>query len=228
MKIVFLDFDGVLISHESFKRKAAGQRAEPTPESVAALNHLFDTTDAKVVVSSVWRLGRPSGWLQCVLDAWGVRAKIIGETPELDRFDKSNGLHIARERGEEIACWLRTHAEREPRNPEEDVHGFVIVDDDSDMAHLKPYLVQTNFDVGFTMGDARHAIEILNGKAASVDDTSPTLPMVRLHLRFALSVLRPLRSCRAGKKSTAAVVEDLKKARWYLDRYIAKLEKEQP
>jgi hypothetical protein len=34
--------------------------------------------------------------------------------------------------------------------------------------------------------------------------------------------------CRAGKKSTAAVVEDLKKARWYLDRYIAKLEKEQP
>lgn len=32
---------------------------------------------------------------------------------------------------------------------------------------------------------------------------------------------------RAGNKPTADVVEDLKKARWYLDHEIARLEKEQ-
>lgn len=30
---------------------------------------------------------------------------------------------------------------------------------------------------------------------------------------------------RAGRKDPAKLVEDLKKARWYLDRYISKLEK---
>jgi hypothetical protein len=30
--------------------------------------------------------------------------------------------------------------------------------------------------------------------------------------------------CRAGKKRKANRLEDLKKARWYLDRYIARLE----
>lgn len=30
--------------------------------------------------------------------------------------------------------------------------------------------------------------------------------------------------CRAGKKDPAKEVEDLKKARWYLDRYISRLE----
>lgn len=30
--------------------------------------------------------------------------------------------------------------------------------------------------------------------------------------------------CRAGKKADAATVEDLKKARWYVDREIARLE----
>lgn len=168
MRVVFLDFDGVLISRQSFLRKAKGQRAEPTPETITALNHFFDSSGAKVVVSSVWRLGRPPLWLQRVLDAWGVRAEVIGETPALDHFDEKAGLHIARERGEEIQAWLRNHAEREPRHPDWDVESFVIVDDDSDMGNLDQYLVQTDFETGFTMLNAQCAIEILNRKAVVV------------------------------------------------------------
>lgn len=33
--------------------------------------------------------------------------------------------------------------------------------------------------------------------------------------------------CRAGRKDAATVIEDLKKARWYLDREIVKLEGKQ-
>lgn len=160
MKICFLDFDGVLISRQSFLRKEKGQRAEPTQETITALNHFFDLTGAKVVVSSVWRLGRPSKWLQCVLDAWGVRAEIIGKTPEL--IQTKNGIYMGKERGHEIQAWLRQHSEREPRDPVDDVQGFAIVDDDADMAHLKPWLVQTDFETGFTMQDAERAIAMLN------------------------------------------------------------------
>jgi hypothetical protein len=51
-------------------------------------------------------------------------------------------------RGEEIQAWLT-------ENP--DVTQFVILDDDSDMAHLIDHLVQTDHKVGLTAADVKKA-----------------------------------------------------------------------
>ena len=42
------------------------------------------------------------------------------------------------------------------------IDGMVILDDDFDMAHLAPWHVKTDGDLGFTEGDLRAAAEVLS------------------------------------------------------------------
>lgn len=156
MKVIFLDFDGVLCNHESI---SAGYKARTAPEQdpygphedcVAALNRIIEATDAAIVVSSTWRKCRnPNSAMRERLSRWGVKGQMIGTTPVL------NGDEYAyKRRGSEIQLWLET-----VRTP---VTSFVILDDDSDMAHLRHRLVRTTMRDGLTMADAERAIAILN------------------------------------------------------------------
>lgn len=159
MKLLFLDFDGVLNSVETFReRTAARERGEPIPEFsdidrglVARLNQLLEQTGAKVVISSSWRCFarvqdplNPTRWLQRLLDSRGFKGEVIGSTPELP-YPKT--------RGDEIQSWLTRDGGA--------VRSFVILDDEDDMAHLKDRLVQTSFETGLQDHHVSMAVTVL-------------------------------------------------------------------
>lgn len=143
-KIIFLDFDGVIINQKSWS-KASGMRANPDEDCIRALNHITDSTGARIVVSSTWRRLKIPGELRVMLQGWGVTGQFIGVTP--------SGMALT-ERGQEIAEWLKYKQHK--------VESFVIIDDDNDMGDLLPKLIQTHFSVGLTMEDAKEAIARLN------------------------------------------------------------------
>ena len=145
MKIIFLDFDGVLNRFDE-------------PESLRALsktcmvhfNALVEKTDASIVVSSVWRLMRTVADLREIMVNAGFKfpAKVIGKTPRL-KYDPLTHP----ERGEEIDVWMKKFPL--------DIDSFVILDDDSDMYPHMDKLVQTNSNIGLTPEDVENCIKIL-------------------------------------------------------------------
>jgi len=163
MKIVFLDFDGVLCNHESI---SAGYRARTAPEQepygphadcIAQLNRIIEATGAAIVVSSTWRKCRnPRTTMAETLKRWGVTGAVIDVTPQL------NGDSYAyKRRGSEIQLWLDRYSRHE-------IESFVILDDDGDMAHLQHRLVRTSMARGLTTVDADQAIAILNAPATDL------------------------------------------------------------
>ncbi len=158
MKVCFLDFDGVLNS-EPFLRSTpyqVGRMPEDEdsavdPANVARLNRLAQS-GVKFVVSSAWRWGRTVEQLRGILERRGFVGEVVDKTPEF--IERSNGkLWIAPERGHEIQAWLNANTDGTAR--------IVILDDNADMAHLRPKLVQTRFETGLTDADVDRAISIL-------------------------------------------------------------------
>lgn len=173
MNVVFLDVDGVL-NHENFLRVLDEQHRQLQhtrggkecdcyilenqidKASIARLNRLLEATGAKVVISSSWRKLLDPPELERVLVKHGFAGEIIGETPDgpNDPVFTAGGIMIDRiHRGHEIAHWLSQHPE---------VERFVILDDCSDMEHLKHRLVQTDVDVGLTDEDVELAIRMMS------------------------------------------------------------------
>ena len=140
MKVIFLDYDGVvnnLVFHKidgepTFYTKAWEDGLTDTDkavndfQAVAWLNKICREFNCKIVVSSTWR-GRDD-YKECLYNA-GFKGKILGKTPCLKGCTYKRGL--------EIQEWLNTHKEY-------DVEDFIILDDDADMEHLIDHLIQTN------------------------------------------------------------------------------------
>ena len=153
MKIIFLDIDGVL-NHADFlydraDRAEAGEDIHPDgaidPECVEHLNAIIDTTGAKVVVSSTWRLLRTCKKLQWCLDEKGFTGEVIDKTTSEDMET----------RGMQIDAWAR----------ENDVDAFVILDDDLDVYPHADRHVQTDFMHGGLQDEhADKAIEMLGAE----------------------------------------------------------------
>lgn len=126
MNIIFLDIDGVLNSVDSavaYHALHALHALHPKNYfedetldmiSVGLLKALCDETDAKIVISSVWRMGRtPKDFIE-IFDRYDWQnTPVICTTPILGT-----------KRGYEIQEWLDSHPE---------VTNYVILDDDSDM-----------------------------------------------------------------------------------------------
>lgn len=143
MKVVFLDIDGVMNTSETW-----GLREEEgiSSECCLNLNYIIENTDAHVVISSSWRLGYTLDELKHILGLKGFQYsdRIIDKTP----VKRDTYL-----RGYEIQAWLDEHPE---------VTSFVILDDDSDMIHLKPRLVQTSgYRGGLTSEHAIAAVKLM-------------------------------------------------------------------
>lgn len=147
MKIIFLDVDGVLINRASCRSGFGKVDAD----CVALLNQLLEKSEAKIVVSSCWRIGKTVIEVRDLLNGWGVTpGKILDVTP----------LNWDWERGQEIGWWLDQRVKLRG-----DVESFVIIDDDRDMGDLLPRLVHTKFEPGLTRADVDAALELLNTKA---------------------------------------------------------------
>jgi hypothetical protein len=111
------------------------------PAAIAVLNKIVEQTGAFVVVSSTWRIGvrrtEVNGWLRGA----GFTGIVLALTPVLGK-----------RRGFEIQAWLDAYNKAPLRRHGEVTH-FVILDDDSDMEHLMPKLVQIDNSVGLTEAD---------------------------------------------------------------------------
>jgi len=112
-------------------------------DKIQLINSLIKQTNAVVVISSSWRLVQDIEDLTYELKNRGFDGKVIGCTPSL-----------ATKRGLEIQAWLDECKDK--------VKSFVILDDESDMVHLKQFLVQTDHNVGITEDDIKSAVDLLN------------------------------------------------------------------
>lgn len=168
MKVLFLDFDGVLNSEQSkvfwqnLKDQAAFEEQMKTSsggilEQIAmefcpiALSNMEEllrrNKDLKIVISSSWRSARSVEELKELF-----KSKLISEAI----IDKTESF--SNTRGEEIQKWLSEHSE---------VTNYVIVDDDRNMLESqKENFVNTSPLHGFQYGDFLWAERIL-GKWSS-------------------------------------------------------------
>lgn len=151
MIVIFLDVDGVLNSEDDlmvFREKhninhcILYQEVEDRP--CALLKDLVESTGAKIVLSSTWRLGAPQ-YVHTSIFGDKLYNKIKNKFDEigLEIFDITPSDHNKYEqRGDEIRAWLEDHPE---------VEKFIILDDDSDMCEFtETNLFKTTYKHGLT------------------------------------------------------------------------------
>ncbi len=143
-RFLFLDFDGVL--NNVAWLCSPRSTSEFDPENMQWLNLLMCRVEPQIVISSSWRSGRTVEDLQILLaeSHFWFPNRIIDKTPE-DRARLKN-------RGEEIAFWMRRHRVKAPQ--------VVILDDDHDMGDLRPRLIQTDFRTGLRPENVRAALRL--------------------------------------------------------------------
>lgn len=156
MKVIFLDFDGVLNSMAWMRACADRGDIFEGPvgidkAAVAVLNKIIEKTGAKVVVSSTWRKGHNIAALQTILDEAGFTGEVIGKTCSLYGEDPRSGRRL--ERGDEILRWIAEHK----------TSRFVIIDDSSDMNVLLDKLVRTSWENGLTEAHVPEILKHLEG-----------------------------------------------------------------
>lgn len=134
MKVIFLDYDGVLnridIKNDHFTPQVTinGVSTQADQELVYRLNVLVDRTGAELVLSSSWRMY--PDWRKCMGHS-GIVKEFYGKTPVLSL-----------NRGGEIQLWLDEHPS---------VEKYAIIDDNSDMLEFQlPNFFKTDMASGLT------------------------------------------------------------------------------
>lgn len=151
MKVIFLDFDGVITIPPEWHLDV---------NKIKYIKQIVDTTGAKIVVSSSWRMNSIE---ETIIDIYKnelpLNSKIfkwfLNNLYDVIPWvcdDKYNGTG----RGGEIQTWLDKHPE---------VDNYVIIDDDGDMLDSQLFhFVQTNYEDGITELETNWCIKILNKK----------------------------------------------------------------
>ena len=154
MRLIFLDIDGVLNSHQY---DSLAESCIISPENVQHLNTILARVpDARLVISSAWRymvLGNSmtERGFEYMLRTHGVRCP--GRVAGITCADE-----LVMNRGRQIAAFFRTHYRSEVRDP------FVILDDLPEGMTMRPFedrLVKTDGQVGLRAADAERAILLL-------------------------------------------------------------------
>jgi hypothetical protein len=168
-RIVFLDMDGVLNSHEFFNGRKPWTNSPPDdkrpeywavmvdPEAVERLNRIIAATGAKVVISSSWRYHVPPDMMQKVLELRGFKGEVIGRTPTAGQVHAS-GILVSLTRGHEIETWL-------VKNRHLNVMDYFVILDDmgpTQFAHLPGHHVETSWGKGLLDEHVPRAIDILS------------------------------------------------------------------
>jgi hypothetical protein len=170
MKVIFLDWDGVLNSDKWVAERE--QRLEYAvgnygyrekyleeadllfdPYCVALLNQIVERADAKIVLSTSHRKHQSLTRACRMLRHRGLSKRcIVGATPDLKHAPREVEFH----RGQEIQAWLEWVGLA--------AENCVILDDDIDMGDLAHRHVHTNYTVGLTASDVDRAVELLKGR----------------------------------------------------------------
>lgn len=152
MKVIFLDIDGVL-NCETAYRQGDCKYVEWTDHlgqkdhhqtfcswSKDLLNKLIDQTDAKIVISSTWRLSGIE-FMKSVWEHEKMSGEIIGITPNfrglLDGYTIPRGCEIEYYL-EEVLGFRHINWSKEAQQKYIDgsgIENYIILDDDSDMLY---------------------------------------------------------------------------------------------
>lgn len=141
MKIIFLDYDGVVNNLVFFDINGeptfgyVGPDGEKSIDrqvndfqAIAWLNKICREFECKLVITSTWRWR--DDYQECLYRA-GLNEKIeiLGRTP------KSN---LGHQRGWEIQEWFFQNKDKY------NIEDYIILDDDSDMLHFSSHLIKTD------------------------------------------------------------------------------------
>ena len=150
LKIIFLDFDGVISTHEK------GMNLDT--EKVALLEVILYATNAKIVVTSSWRVG--------ARNAEEFVEKLFNFHRSKDKVDKCplfvNSIYdvtdtMGNDRGEEVQRWIDAH--------EDQIEQYVILDDENEYSDEQLFnFVQTDEYEGLTIREAKLCIKMLSGE----------------------------------------------------------------
>lgn len=148
-KYIFLDFDGVLNTPKGkFDKKA-----------IDNLRRLLEESDAKVIISSTWRL-QGLEYIQYLWKEYHLPGEVTDLTPSCnsityscaDGTEEWQSLHAAK--GLEIAEWLRLNA-KEP-------YRYVILDDEEGILfNQSEHFVKVEGSKGLSDADVRESVKIL-------------------------------------------------------------------
>lgn len=152
MKVIFLDFDGVITTLKS--------NYNLDLEKMKMVKRICDETGAKIVVSSSWRYHTLEKTIEYITTIGCFRPipflmpeLVVGVTPRF-YFEDYNNKSIRIPRGLEIDHYLRLH---------EEIENYVILDDDSDMLlSQKDNFIKTDTYEGISEADVEKSIRILN------------------------------------------------------------------
>lgn len=156
MKVIFLDFDGVITTLQSHWYLC--------PSKMNLVKEIIEATDAKIVISSSWRRHTLEKTIEHITNInnpfvgnnpFSLVDYVVGITPCMYAFKERNSdKHYKVFRGEEIRGYL---------DENEDITNYVILDDDTDMLLCqKDHFVHTNAIKGIQKKDVLKAINILN------------------------------------------------------------------
>lgn len=156
MKVIFLDFDGVITIPET--------KWHISLEHIKRIKKICDETGAKLVISSSWqryagtknetREERVENWLNGILMK-GYRG-VIKKFFKDYTYDMSGRFYgeYGNVRGSDIKSWLK-------RNP--NVDNYVIIDDEGDILDEQLFnFVQTDWVFGIQDREVKLAIDVLN------------------------------------------------------------------
>lgn len=150
-KYIFLDVDGVLNHHETYKKKQINSLySDLDSECLALFSKLVHSVDhVYIVLSSSWRLIESDMHrLETSFKEFGI-PKWIDITPYLE-------YEQGKTRGKEISQWLKENHICKDQ--------IIILDDNSDMSDLKDRLIQTDFmNGGFKEVHFKKALDMLKG-----------------------------------------------------------------
>ena len=185
MKLIFLDFDGVLNCQDAyhqgfcnhFQGKGGFSYDQFYPPSKQLLNQLIEETDAKIIVSATSRC-EGIDWLKKVWNHEKMAGEVIDITGHMGYFKprNENDENYTIPRGCEIDYLLRSKGFRHinwnkdlQKEYMEDsgIENYIIIDDDSDMlycqrnhfVHVFPAPRNTS---GFNEGYYQEALEKLS------------------------------------------------------------------
>ena len=119
MKIIFLDFDGVLNSAQYDRERDMTTNTNIDESRLPLLKHIVDATQAKIVLSTSWRHHWNKNISAC--DDVGLWINTIFKKYGMEIYGKTPQLHLGAGRKAEIVSWLEF--------PPEKVESFVILDD---------------------------------------------------------------------------------------------------
>ena len=152
MKILFLDFDGVLNS-DRYVKECGHTGVVLDPSKMTLLKKITDSTGAKIVLTTSWKEHWDKDSAKC--DPTGEQINSIFAQYSLKIYDKTPVIRPDREN--EIGKWLQEHPETE---------SFAVLDDMRMWADfLTGHIVKTSaFRDALTEKDADEAIRILGGE----------------------------------------------------------------